>query len=173
MKKLLSLLMLSIIMMTSCENTDQFDSDLRYAYLEATATYGISGLVTSLISETWQKAIFENKTPSGRYCSDFNKALEELMDTMRVHNTLEQIHTLKDQMQRATSKLNDPPSSRQKCYDDFVSIVSDINALTRLATSPNGSLSSYRASVNETTENISKKIDDFNIKYSNYLGTKE
>lgn len=173
MKKIMSLLMLSIIMMTSCENTDQFDGDLRYAYLEATATYGVSGLVTSLISETWQKAIFENKTPSGRYCNDFNKALEELMDTLRANNTLEQIHTLKEQMQRATSKLNDPPSSRQKCYDDFVAIVSDINALTRLATSPNGSLSSFRANVNETTENISKKMDDFNIKYASYLGTKE
>lgn len=72
-------------------------------------------------------------------------------------------------MQVATSKLNDPPSSRKNCYNDFVDIVSEVSSLSRMATDPTGNLRSYNDQINETAENISKKLDQFKIKYAEFI----
>lgn len=79
------------------------------------------------------------------------------------------IQVTQNAMQVATSKLNDPPSSRKDCYNDFVEIVSEVSSMSRMATDPTGSLRSYNDQVNETAENISKKIDQFKIKYAQFI----
>lgn len=169
MKKLLFLLTACMMLLSSCNNEKQFDEDLQVAYGEMTKTLLSSGLVCEGTSNTWRKAIFDNKTPSGKYCSDFNDALEEQFEIYHKSGILDSIASYKNAMQVATSKLNDPPSSRKECYDDFVEIVGEVSSLARMATDPTGNLRSYSEQVNETAENISKKLDQFKIKYAQFI----
>lgn len=168
-KKILFLLTGCMFLFASCSNEKQFDEDLQKAYKEMAKTFLASGLVCGQISDTWRSAIFDNKTPSGKYCSDFNDALSELFDTYRKNGILDSISSYKNAMQVATSKLNDPPSSRKNCYNDFVDIVSEVSSLSRMATDPTGNLRSYNDQINETAENISKKLDQFKIKYAEFI----
>lgn len=169
MKKIFSLLTACMFFFASCGNENQFDENLQVAYQEMGKTFLTSTLVCGQISNTWRTAIFDNKTPSGKYCSDFNDALSELFDNLNESAILDSISSYKSAMQVAISKLNDPPSSRKDCYNDFVEIVSEVSSLSRMATDPSGSLRSYSDQTNETAESISKKLDQFKIKYAEYI----
>lgn len=169
MKKTVFLLTICMCFFASCSNEKQFDEDLQVAYQEMGKTFLTSTLVCSQISNTWRTAIFDDKTPSGKYCSDFNEALKELFDTYQDSGILDSISSYKNAMQVATSKLNNPPSSRKDCYEDFVEIVSEVSSMSRMATDPTGNLRSYNDQVNETAESISKKLDQFKIKYAQYI----
>lgn len=169
MKKILVLLTGCLFIFASCSNEKQFDEDLQKAYQEMGKTFLTSSLVCGQISNTWRTAIFDDKTPSGKYCSDFNEALSELFDTYRESGILDSISSYKNAMQVATSKLNNPPSSRKDCYNDFVEIVSEVSSMSRMATDPTGNLRSYNDQVNETAESISKKLDQFKIKYAQFI----
>lgn len=169
MKKILFLLTACIFFFASCSNEKKFDEDLQVAYQEMAKTMLTSSIVCSQTANTWRTAIFDNKTPSGKYCSDFNDALSELFDTYRETGILDSISNYKNAMQVATSKLNDPPSSRKECYNDFVDIVSEVSSMSRMATDPTGNLRSYNDQVNETAESISKKLDQFKIKYAQFI----
>lgn len=169
MKKIFSLLTACMFFFASCGNEKQFDENLQVAYQEMGKTFLTSTLVCGQISNTWRTAIFDNKTPSGKYCSDFNDALSELFDNLNESAILDSISSYKNAMQVATSKLNDTPSSRKDCYNDFVEIVSEVSSLSRMATDPSGSLRSYSDQTNETAESISKKLDQFKIKYAEYI----
>lgn len=174
MRKILFLLTTCMALFASCSNEkNQFDEDLQVAYQKMVRTFKTSTHVCSQTSNTWRTAIYDNKTPSGKYCNDFNKALEELFGNYAMWGALDSIISFKDAMQAATSKLNDPPSNRKDCYDDFVEIVSEVSSLSRMATDPSGSLRSYYDQVNETEENISKKLDQFKIKYAQFLNFEE
>ena len=41
--------------------------------------------------------------------------------------------------------------------------------MSRMATDPTGNLRSYNDQVNETAESISKKLDQFKIKYAQFI----
>ena len=105
--------------------------------------------------------------PNGRYCSDYNDALKELFATYKETGKLDSLETLRTNMQVSVSKLNNPPSSRVECYNDFVEIVSDVNTICRMASMPTGALFPYRTQLNETEQRILKNVDDFKIRYSN------
>ena len=173
MKTIIYLLLASVILLASCGKEKKFDESLKVAYQKMGKTTLISTLVASQISDTWRTAIFDNKTPSGKYCSDFNEALSELMNTYHESGIMDSVAKYKEEMLTATSKLNNPPSARKDCYDDFVAIVGEVSSLSRLATDPSGNLRSYSDQLNETAENISKKIDQFKIKYSEFINDDE
>lgn len=168
MKKVM-LLMVASLILASCSKEKKFDENLQNAYSQMVMTYASSSLICSYTSSAWRDAIYDHKTPSGKYCSDFNDALKEQFDAYRESGLLDTISVLKDHLQEATSLLNNPPSSRKDCYDEFVDIVADVSALARMAIDPTGSLSSFNSSVNTTTESISRKLDQFKIKYSAFL----
>jgi len=169
MKKSIFFLTMCLCCLASCTNEKQFDEDLQVAWQEMGKTFLTSTYICGQTADTWRTAIFDNKTPSGKYCSDFNEALSELFDTYRKNGILDSISSYKNAMQVATSKLNDPPSSRKDCYNDFVDIVSEVSSLSRMATDPTGNLRSYNDQINETAENISKKLDQFKIKYAEFI----
>ena len=169
MKKSIFFLTMCLCCLASCTNEKQFDEDLQVAWHKMIKTVIGSSVVCDETAEVWRAAIHENKTPSGKYCSDFNDALEELYKRNEKEGVYDSIESFKDAMQQATSKLNDPPSSRKDCYNDFVEIVSEVSALSRMATNPKGSLNSYNEEGNEISESIAKKIDQFKIKYAQII----
>ncbi len=164
------LVFFAVILLASCGKTEkQFDKELNEAFIQMEKTRLTSALVCSNVSSTWQKAIFDNRTPSGEYCSDFNDALKELYQKYSDNGITDSISKWNSSMQKLTSKLNEHPVSRKECYDDFVEIVSEVSSFSRMATDPSGNLRSYNQQTNEAYENISKKLDQFKIKYGDYL----
>ena len=170
MKKVLFVLFAGLFLLSSCGKSEkQFDNELSVAFKEMEKTKLSSFIVCSDVSSTWQKAIFDNRTPSGKYCSDFNDALLELYQKYRDNGITDSISKWNKNMQEMTTKLNEHPDSRKDCYNDFVEIVSEVSSFSRMATDPSGNLRSYNQQTNEAYENISKKLDQFKIKYGDYI----
>ena len=169
MKKILFLLTICLFFLTSCSKEKQFDEKLKVAYQEMSNTLISSTIHCAVTTLTWKTAIYENKTPSGKYCSNFNEALDELSEGYRKNGILDTLYVSMKRMQTATSKLNNPPSSRKECYDDFIEIVADVSSYYRMAIAPSGSLNTYDNQRMEAEESISKKIDLFKIKYAEII----
>ncbi len=173
MKRILYVLLVGVLLLTSCGKSEkQFDKELREAFTEMEKTKATSALVCADVSSTWQKAIFDDVTPSGKYCSDFNDALKELYQKYSDNGITDSIIRWNESMQQMTSKMNEHPVSRKECYNDFVDIVSEVSSFSRMATDPTGNLRSYNQQTNEAYENISKKLDQFKIKYGDFLKEK-
>jgi len=171
MNKNVYLVLLALFfLLSSCGKSEkQFDKELSVAFKEMEKTKLRSAIVCSDVSSTWHKAIFDNETPSGKYCSDFNDALRELYQKYSDSGITDSISKCNKRMQEMTTKLNEHPDSRKDCYDDFVEIVSEVSSFSRMATEPSGNLRSYNQQTNEAYENISKKLDQFRIKYGDYI----
>ncbi len=173
MKRVFFVLLAGILLLSSCGKSEkQFDKELSEAFTQMEKTKLTSALVCSDVSNTWQKAIFDNRTPSGKYCSDFNDALKELYQKYSDNGITDSISRWNKSMQEMTSKLNEHPDSRKDCYNDFVEIVSEVSSFSRMATDPSGNLRSYNQQTNEAYENISKKLDQFKIKYGEFIKEK-
>jgi len=173
MKKVTFIIGVVLAMLVSCGKSEStFDKELREAFTQMEKTKLTSALVCSDVSSTWQKAIFDNRTPSGKYCSDFNDALKELYEKYSNNGITDSISKWNKMLQEMTSKLNEHPVSRNDCYNEFVEIVSEVSSFSRMATDPSGNLRSYNQQTNEAYGNISKKLDQFKIKYGEYLKDK-
>lgn len=174
MKKVTLLLLTgALIVFASCGKSEkQFDKELSEAYSQMEKTKLTSAIICSEVSQAWHKAIFDNKTPNGNYCSDFNEALKELYQNFKESGITDSISKWNKNMQNMTSKLNEHPDSRKDCYNEFVEIVSEVSSFSRMATDPSGNLRSYNQQTNDAYENISKKQDQFKIKYGDYLKNK-
>ena len=167
MRKIIPLLFSIVLLCASCVREAEFDDNFNTAYNNMGDALVLGITMAEEISQVWYKAIFENKMPNGRYCSDYNDALKELFATYKETGKLDSLETLRTNMQVSVSKLNNPPSSRVECYNDFVEIVSDVNTICRMASMPTGALFPYRTQLNETEQRILKNVDDFKIRYSN------
>lgn len=160
----------STMLFASCGQEKKFDKNLQEAYKELQITFYASAVSCDRISKTWYTAIYDHKTPSGAYCSDFNDALKELMESFDRYGLNDSIYKHKKNMEEATSRLNNPPSSRKDCYNEFVGIVSETSSFSRMATDPSGNLRSYAENKSNAYETITKMLDQFKIKYSEFLG---
>lgn len=161
---------LTLPLMVACGKSEkQYDDELRQGYVMMMKTMLGNAALNDVVCNTWSKAIFDKVTPSGRYCDDFNEALEELIDSLDAHEIREYIQSTNDSMLLYANRLKDPPTSRKNCYDDFVDMVSDVSTLTRNATKISGSLSDYRSNNHELFDKIAKKNDQFKIKYGDIL----
>ena len=169
MKKLTFILVAMSIIFVSCGKERKFDENLQDAIASMKKVSSISLIVCSETADTWRKAIYDHKSPSGEYCSDFNEALSEMRGIIEKSGLLDSISFYKDKMESTTSKMNNPPSSRKDCYNDFVEIVSEVGSLSRMATDPKGSLQTYSLQLRETSESLSKKLDQFKIKYGEFM----
>lgn len=171
-KKLFLVLVASALLFASCGQEKKFDKNLQEAYKELQITFYASALSCDQISKTWYNAIYEHETPSGKYCSDFNDALQEQMELFRKSGINDSIYKHKKNMEEATSRLNNPPSNRKDCYNEFVEIVGETSSFSRMATDPSGNLRSYSENKHSTYEKITKMLEQFKIKYSQFLENK-
>lgn len=80
MKQVFFSLMMTAMLFVSCGKEKEFDKNLKPAYEMLTKTFLDSDNVCVDISNAWSTAIFDKKTPSGKYCSDFNEAISEVID---------------------------------------------------------------------------------------------
>lgn len=161
--------MATIVLLASCGKEKTFDENLQKAWESVGKTLVYSGEVYDDIHRTWHTAIYDNKTPSGEYCYDFNDALKELSETLKESGKIDSIYFYKNEMIKNTSLLTPPPSSRKDCYDDFLEIVEVVSSISRMATEPSGSFRNYSEEGKEKVETITKLVDQFIIKHSAYI----
>ena len=167
-------LMLIMITIVSCNNSEkQFDEGLAKGYVMMAKTMYGNALIFDEFANSWRQAIFDNKTPSGKYCTDFNEALREVKDSLDAYDIRKETKVFNDSLLLIASELNPPPSERKDCYDDFVEIVSNVSTLTRNVIEPNGSLNDYRDKNKELFDIIAKEVDQFRIKYGKILPKKD
>ena len=170
MKKSVALLVISAFMLASCGGKEKaFDENLQNSFSEMRIAVVSSCEVCDKVSTTWRNAIVNNIDHHGRYCYDFNEALKKLFEEYQSDGTIDKIELHKNKMINSAKLLNNPPKSRKDCYNDYMEIVSEASSIVRMATDPSGSLQSYNNQTNETVENLSKKIDLFQIKYGEFL----
>lgn len=170
MKKFLYIPLILVLLLTSCEDkTKQFDTDMSVAYRESLKTHHRCQDASLQILNAWNTAIFENKTPSGKYCSNPDDALHEVFQDFNEIDLMGSIKNHRDKMQLATSKLNNPPSDRKECYDDLVSLVEEISSYARFITEFNCTYLDFKNQYEEINQSSSKKIDRFKIKYAQLI----
>ena len=174
--KIWSILLLALMMMPlliSCGRSEKdFDEELGQGYILFAKTMYGNALVYDEIKGAWHKAIFDKESPSGKYCKNFDDAIDEILDSLDAYNVREDTKSYNDSLLEVASHLNPPPSSRKDCYDDFVSIVSDVSFLNRMVLNPSGSLKEYREKGGLLFDTIAVKMDKFRIKYGNILPKK-
>lgn len=171
MKKvfLLTFCTMLAFILASCNNEGKFDENLQKAYKEAILTHRMSGMIAGNTVKVWNTAIFDHKGVDGSYVSDFNDALSDLFSKYKSTGIIDSLQLHKNRLDSLAGEMADPPSSRKDVYNDFVGLVTEIDALERLAEDPTGSLQDYSSTVMEHSSNVQKKNDEFKIKYAKYL----
>lgn len=168
MKHFLLPLLATILMLSSCA-TKQFDQNLSKGFDEAQTAFLKSAIVVDKTTRTWHRAIYDNYDHKGNYVSDFNTALYRLHNELDEDGTFKELETLKKNLNDYAKALVNGPKSRKYAYDDFIILVTDVNALLDLAIEPEGSLQSYGSETKELAASIKKEIDAFKLKYSDFL----
>lgn len=74
MRKIIPLLFSIVLLCASCVREAEFDDNFNTAYNNMGDALVLGITMAEEISQVWYKAIFENKMPNGRYCSDYNDA---------------------------------------------------------------------------------------------------
>lgn len=160
---------LTVLLFASCNRTAKFDKTLQEAYKCAVISATTSGYVASNTQSVWNKAIFDHEDSHGKYTSDFNDALKTLYADYNKTGILDSIKTYKTRMDSLAGELAGPPSDRKDAYEDFISMVGEINSLYHLASEPNGNLQNYSRDVMDAVSKINKANDEFSIKYAKFL----
>lgn len=97
-----------------------------------------------------------------KLCNDFYDEAEK-------NGILKSIIENKSDLQLSISKLANPPSSRQECYDELLDLVKDLYKLTNLTTKRPINIFDFLQELNDTKDLLTEKEDMFVTKYGQYL----
>lgn len=166
-KRNLLFVLLSLIMLTACQSKKSYHKKVNEVYIKALLVASLSESEASTVAKIWSDAIFDKKDEDGSYCYDFNDALSRHAD--KVHNLRKALRTQTDSLAIYAADLKDYPKDCESEYNDLIDIISSVTSLTRMATDPSGSLSSYRDSYREVDDDVARKFDSFKIKHADVL----
>ena len=172
MRKLLLLTAITFLF-ASCNKEKEYDEKLKETFKPSVFALMYCSVICDGVQEAWRTAIFDKKTPSGKYCNDFDDAIDEMMTYYKENGTLDSLDYYKSKLAVAASELADPPSSRKECYNDMLKYVSDIIEFCDIARSPRGSYSSYKEEVEELFDKIKKDSGQLTIKHGKILRVEE
>lgn len=120
----------------------------------------------NLAHDVWYNTIFEKsdeKTDKytkvgGIFRSDFNDALSDLYSSTETKQTLSQLESTSEYVERTYKELKNPPASYKDTYEEFEELCDCYFDFIDFAKSPSGSLTSY-------TENLSQYDSAFVKQY--------
>lgn len=168
MKKILFSILAMALVLSSC-GTKSYDEKLSKGFEMSEVLTGLSAVVCSETASTWHTAIYDDRDSHGKYCSDFNDALRTLHNDFEELGILDKITDKKSELDVIAKELVKCPKSRKDAYDDFIELVTDVNAFADLAVDPEGSLTSYNSATKDLAARIKKQIDAFELKYGDFL----
>lgn len=162
---ILTLFVLSSIFF-SCTNKKEYQEKLKSTInLVEECTYSNGAIAEDCIN-VWNKAIFD-KEYDGEYCSDFNKAIYKNKEKLSKTELYKEIIDKNKKLDAMVKDLKDYPKDMKEAYDEIISIYVDTHQLCELAENPSGSLQTYSEETRKLISTISKRINEFKIKYIN------
>ena len=168
MKKILFTILVMALLFSSC-GTKSYDAKLSKGFEMTDVLSSLSTLVCSETAGIWHTAIYDNRDSHGNYCSDFNDALSIWHNDLEKIGILDTIINKKSDLNIIAKELVKCPKNRKDAYDDFIELVTDVNAFADLAVDPEGSLTSYNSATKDLAARIKKQIDAFELKYGDFL----
>ena len=165
MKNIILTLLASLVFF-SCTNKKEYTEKLKSTIkLVEECTYSNGAIAEDCIN-VWNKAIFDNEY-DGEYCSDFNEAIYKNKEKLSKTQVYKEIIDKNKKLDIMINDLKDYPEDMKDAYDEIVSIYVDTHQLSELAENPSGSLQTYSGEIRELISTISKRINEFKIKYIN------
>lgn len=169
MKRIIPFLSLMCVLFVSCNRSAKFDKNLQTAYTNLVLLNSTCQMLAETTQKVWNTAIYDNVDINGKYVSDFNEALATYSKELRQKGFYDTLAVQKHEVDSVIKLMDSPPSDRKDAYDDFVRYAADANVLYNLAVSPQGSLQSYSANVQQLLIAIAKEDNEFKLKYSKIL----
>lgn len=165
MKKLLGFLFCALVVaVCSCSGNEKekvYDQNLKFAFERAKWSNTQCGHLTDLAISNWNMAL-----SSG---NDANAAIKALYGEGVGKSFADGINLDKQRIDSIAKLLSDTPYDRKDSYNDFITLVSELNTLSELALKPYGSLYQYSNNVSQQKMKVSKLLDQFSMKYANIL----
>ena len=125
------------------------------------------------IHKTVMDLLVNNVLMSDVNSPDLEKAMEELSDSLLKSGVKDSIELYKKNFDEAFSKLNDPPSSRKDCYDEFADLMVDFQSFNRKYFEHFESNFLNKSEFEKEEEAFMTKVDKFQFKYGKYLKIEE
>lgn len=105
--------------------------------------------------------------------NDANAAIKALCGEGVGKSFADGIKLDKQRIDSVAKLLADTPDDRKDSYNDFITLVSELNTLSGLALKPSGSLYQYSNNVSQQKMKVTQLLDQFSMKYANILNEKE
>lgn len=125
----------------------------------------LCAVVIDSYKNVWNTAI-EDKTYEGHYCNDYNKALSMHYKKIQSLDSFKKLTENVLKIEQSVKELKDYPSKYKDAYNELVDIFTDLNELYNYADSPQGSLITYSSKTFDLYQQLTKKIKEFKIKYT-------
>jgi rubrerythrin len=164
-------LIISLVFASCTSQEAKFDANLqeathKYSLLENANSVFMKNLSTVFLdaSENTNKRM---QTEEYAY-----KLLNDFYDEAEENGMLKAITDSKSQLQLAVSKLVNPPSSRQQCYDDLLDLVKDLYEMTNIVTRRPVDIFEFlevMEEINDTQDLLTENEEMFITKYGQYL----
>lgn len=169
MRKLLGILFCALVVaVCGCggnEKENVYDQNLKFAFEKVKWSNTQCGHLTDLAVSNWNMAL-----GSG---NDANAAIKALCGEGVGKSFADGIKLDKQRIDSVAKLLADTPDDRKDSYNDFITLVSELNTLSGLALKPSGSLYQYSNNVSQQKMKVTQLLDQFSMKYANILNEKE
>lgn len=125
----------------------------------------------NLIRSVWYNSIHEERDsetdkytrPNGRFVSDFNVAISNLLSDSDFQVTISSIRSNQDTVADLMRALTNPPEEYEEAYSAIRDLYAAYTDLTNLATNPTGSLLTYTQNFNEADSEVINCYDAMGI----------
>lgn len=138
--------------------------NVAYAMLEGAVTAEECG---NLIKSVWYNTIFEEKDEEtdkytqtkGKFNDDFNTSLATLFADTDFSKKVAAVEANKNTVDSMMKDLRNPPEGWEEAYDELKEYYDAYTDLTKMATSPSGSLQTFSEGFNEADTEAAKCFD--------------
>lgn len=165
MRKLLGILGCALMVaVCGCGGNERemvYDQNLKFAFERVKWANTQCGHLTDLAVSNWNMALSSD--------NDANAAIKVLYREGVGKSFADGIKLDKQRIDSVAKLLADTPEDRKDSYNDFVTLVSELNTLSGLALKPSGSLYQYSDNVSQQKMKVSQLLDQFSMKYANIL----
>ena len=173
MNKILLILFTLNLLLCSCGKEKEFDENLTVAFTEMQKMWDLSTSTYDDIHKTVMDLLVNNVLMSDVNSPDPKKAMEELSDSLMRSGVKDSLELYKKNFDTAFSKLNDPPSSRKECYDEFADLMVEFRSFYRRNFELVESNFLNKSEFEKEEEAFMTKVDKFQFKYGKYLKIEE
>lgn len=165
MKKTLFLSILCVCILSSCNNEEKYKQSLLEIMIQIDGAKICCATYIDSYKNVWSTAIYDNEY-KGKYCGDYNDALADHYKILHLEDGSKTLAADMQKLKDEVTQLKDYPQKYKEAYNSLVDIYTDLDELYGYADKPKGSLTTYANNTFDLYQKLTKKIKEFNIKYT-------